>query len=499
MAVSAGHLAGRMETGSLGLVLTTAACSLVLPAILALHRTGSRRAAVMLAIAFAQSAVAGQGYMQVGLLFTLPTAALLLRPDLASIALFARRYALAAGLATLLAAPYLLPVLHFLPELGKHGDPYFRGGQSFAHVPLNLVVADPKFYQTDILGKLPNPFLYSIYVGWIPVLCALAAVFGVRNSGKGPVIAFLAAWAVGALWISTGTPFTLLANAPTSWVAETARGIRHPSVMAGLAVPAILALAAAAVDRAFAARAPRVAFAIGVGETPMRSLSLDLTLLIAIPLIIALADARSFSSVWISTTRLGPELRPVLEALRTPDLQWVQPPYGEQHWIQNAVGMGLKQASNQEPWTWKGHAPPEPVAQASRNGSRPGMTLRNVVDGMPIYTAPEGREYAAVTHPGGGRSVCTARGSGGDIDVGCNLLQPGVLTVKENYWSGWDAYVGGQSAPIGSGQWLEVDLADGVHTIQFRYRPWDVPLGFVLGLAGMGLAIAAWREERPGP
>ncbi|HSD84106.1 MAG TPA: hypothetical protein VLG46_09620, partial [Anaerolineae bacterium] len=68
MAVTGGHLAGRMEHGLVALVLSTAACSLIIAPGLDLALTRRRRSTVLLAIALALAVLAGQGYLQVGVL-----------------------------------------------------------------------------------------------------------------------------------------------------------------------------------------------------------------------------------------------------------------------------------------------------------------------------------------------------------------------------------------------------------------------------------------------
>jgi hypothetical protein len=67
-----------------------------------------------------------------------------------------------------------------------------------------------------------------------------------------------------------------------------------------------------------------------------------------------------------------------------------------------------------------------------------------------------------------------------------------LLVVRENSWSGWRAWIDGQPATLVPGQWLAVALARGPHTIEFRYLPWDVPLGLLLAVAGVALALFCW-------
>ena len=76
----------------------------------------------------------------------------------------------------LLAAPLWVSVLGFLSGYGKPTDPGFGVLQPLQYVPLNLVISDLKFYGTETLGKIGIPAFYVLFVGWIPVICALWSV-----------------------------------------------------------------------------------------------------------------------------------------------------------------------------------------------------------------------------------------------------------------------------------------------------------------------------------
>jgi uncharacterized membrane protein YfhO len=69
------------------------------------------------------------------------------------------------------------------------------------------------------------------------------------------------------------------------------------------------------------------------------------------------------------------------------------------------------------------------------------------------------------------------------------------LTIKENRWAGWRATIAGKNAPLLKGQWLAVELPAGRHTVRFRYRPWDAPLGIILSIFGLALAVYAWKYD----
>src|SRR4029079_11773161 len=117
-----------------------------LPPLVALCRTGRVRDAVLLGLTLGLAGGAGDMYMQGPLLFTLPAAVLLARPDCAWACLLLRRTVLAATIAGLLMAPFVVPFLHFMREFGKGLDIEYKGAQPFAYVPLNLVIGDPAFY-----------------------------------------------------------------------------------------------------------------------------------------------------------------------------------------------------------------------------------------------------------------------------------------------------------------------------------------------------------------
>jgi hypothetical protein len=404
-----------------------------------------------------------------------------------------------------------VPFIHFLPEFTKSTELTFKFSQPFAYVPLNLVIDDPAFYLTRELGKEPHPSLYVNYIGWVPVLLALWAVTLGRSSDERRTIGFLAVQVLLAFLLASAVPLAFIVRlTEPSWLATQLMGVRHVPLVAGLAIPPLLALAGIAVDRLVRATPLRFGFALtrdGVAKSPI---AFDPRWLLVIPLGLALSSARSFGSNWIMTRPLPSEVQPLLDALRTVDAQWVDSPYGEQVFVERAVSMGLKLSSAYQTWQWRDRADPAPVLEASREKIPEGMTRIGSVGGVSLYAAPTGREFAAVRFDDGGRAPCSAHAVGGHVDVVCSTPQPGILTVKENAWTGWRATVDGQATPLlpahtdgsraaaldsgQSGQWLSIALPAGTHTVQFRYRPWDVPLGWFLSLAGLGLALQQWRR-----
>jgi hypothetical protein len=208
------------------------------------------------------------------------------------------------------------------------------------------------------------------------------------------------------------------------------------------------------------------------------------------PALIALYSAYTFGQHWLATQQVNPEVSTVITALSTPSLAWVNTPFGEHFFVAPAVERGLKLPLGVRPWNWHGRPLPPALLEAYRSDPPAGLTLVTVAADVPIYRGPPEREYARVVYADGTFTVCSASGAGGDLDIRCAADRPGRLVVHEYTWSGWQATVGGQRAPLTGDTWLELDLPAGAHSVALRYRPWDVPLGLALALAGLVLTVA---------
>jgi hypothetical protein len=153
--------------------------------------------------------------------------------------------------------------------------------------------------------------------------------------------------------------------------------------------------------------------------------------------------------------------------------------------------MDLKLSPGIRAWNWKERPFPLAVLEASRPGPPPDpATLVGEVDEVPIY-AREGVNYAAVIGPEG-EQPCEASGTGGFINVTCNHSAPGQLVIQENTWTGWRAWRDGERVELKGQSWLQVEAPAGLHEYEFRYLPWDVPLGLCLTLLGIGLCGWLW-------
>jgi hypothetical protein len=389
------------------MVLSSAAAALVWPPLIQLSRAGRRREAVWLGIALGSLLLAGNGYMQVACAFAAPAILLLLPRERRKIL---SRYLLPVGIALLLAAPVLVPFLHFLPEFSKDIQPGFKFAQPLTYVPLNLVITDSAYYESNVLGKLPDFHNYALFIGWVPVLLAFWGLSDSRDREERRAVLFLAVVVFLSFWLASAGPQKLIVQAlPFRPVILFLEGLRFTGLMAGLAVPAILALAGLGLNKLLAVRSWPALQLTGNGGT---ALSMSLRWLLAIPLLLAMLSAKKFGSRWIQVAPEAPQLSSVVAALHTKDLQWVSVPFGEHFWVQSAVARELKLTNSAYlTWHWDDRRRPDPILVASY-GDIAGMTERSRVGNLRILQAPPGQEYSAVTHADGRRTVCSARGLG---------------------------------------------------------------------------------------
>ena len=479
LAVTGGHLASRMELGALNVVIATTMGSLVIAAIIWLYKSPGSRPIAILGLTLAGIILAGSGYMQVGVIALLPAIAFLVFDSNFKLKREWLNFLKAAALALLLAATLLIPFMHFSGNFNKEVDPQFKSAQPLEFIPLNLVIDDVGFYRSEALGKAAFPHLYALYIGWAPVLLALIGIAALENKDKN-IARFMLAGIIFILLTASATPLEFLVE-----YFPGLAGIRHVPQIAGLAVPLILGLAAVGLEQVLSWPWPKLSF--GLNEWSIR---IPASLIVIAILIPNLQSTKQFAQEWIGTDKLTAGVREVISSLKTDNLQWVNPPFGEHFFIEPAIAAGLKLSPGVMTYRWEGREPPTPVLQASRQGPpMEGSEQVDVADGVPVYENPA-PPYAAVYLTNGDYVECAAQGEGGFIAVACENEQNGTLRVLENNFSGWQAELDGQNLPLLDSRWLEVQALSGEHNYIFRYQPWDVPLG--LGFTALGLVASVW-------
>ena len=490
MAVVGGHLAGKMELGAFGVVLSMAACSLVIAPGLALARTAKRRYAILLAITLALAILSGQGYIQVGLVLGIFPAFLVLFPGNPRQRSLLKEFMLAGILAVLLAGVLLVPLLHFYPNIYKNVDPEFSIAQPLEFIPLNLVINDLPFYQSDILKPAPFPHLYANFLGWVPVLLAILALRFVPRSQFRLLLFFLVG--IGLVFLTaSGFTLKLVEN-----FFPPAAGVRHSPQIAGLAIPLILALSGWGLEGLLRINWPKIALIRGNLDTTRPWFAVDTVVFLFIPLAFGLFQAYEFGQYWLVTTYVEPQIYQTVQLLKTDSSQWVNLPFGEHFWVIPGIEAGLKLGIGIRTWDWKDRENPP----LNREGTREDVDkispdFIQTFWGINVVSHPE-NEYAYI-QAGDQKIPCKAQSRGGNIDVTCPDAPAGQLVVQEYYWSGWYAWRDQTPATQLPSKWLSVNAPEGQHYYSFRYWPLDVWLGLLASLIGAVACIILWRKSAP--
>ncbi len=485
--IACGGLAGRMQIGNVPLVLSTAACILVLPAALQLLMRGGIKNAILLGITFGLAIISGQGYLQIGLMICLIPLILFFLVERAPQGLIQlksdwRYFLLALILGCLIAAPLLVPFGHISSIFGKDLDPAFGSSQPLKYNLLNLVVDDPGFFLAPTLGKAAFPYLYINYIGWLPVLLAIWGMVYAPQQFRKYVIGFCIAISLVYL-CSSAELFKWLDILP---IGELFAGIRNPGPIQSLAVPFILVLAGFGGEDLLKREWPKLSLAtlqqnqnLGIIDTGAIKWAVILLFML-----FNLKAASDFSNEWLYMLPMAMDTQKLMEPLKTVEAQWVQPPWGEYLWLPGAFENGIKIRSYFRPWRLD--TPEMPPAYLQMSNFKEDANLpefeKNWGDYV-ILRRPDSL-YAYITD-GETKLACQAKAQGGNVDVHCNSPKSGILIVMERSLSGWNVWSDGKRTNLVGGTWLSVQTDPGQHNYSFRYQPWDAPLGIVL-------AVLAW-------
>jgi hypothetical protein len=441
-----------------------------------------------LTAAMALLILSGEGYIQVGSALTLlPMLAIFVFLEPGENHRAIKDYALVLGLAAMIAGVFLVPFLHFLPQMYKDSDPGLRNFPPLETIPLSLVIRDLNYYRTPNLGS--NPYLYTHMntIGWVPVLLALAAPQLAPSRLKKMLWVFITG--IGLVFLVTSLDLPKLLAETFPMITR----LRHLTVASGLVVPLVVTLAAISLDRLIHHSALRVILQNTKGVV----VSASLAQIVVIPLsVLSIGPLYNISQEFLVTRDISATAADV-QPLQTSSTQWVDPPFGFYDWTIHALAQGMKISNTWRPWSWKDHVNPQPYLKASPKSGSEEL-------GTPVLESENYRyfkdlqaEYAYVSGNAGAEAVpCRTNSQAGNINVTCTVEQPGTLTIHENAWSGWQAWVDGKRIPLQNTQWLSVKALPGTHIYQFRYLPLDVLLGILISIAGIVLTILIPRRGR---
>ena len=487
-----GHMASRLELGTVGMTLSLAAAWLCMVGLFDYLERPSLVKAVLNGVFIGTFLVSGQGYMQLALVLSIPLWGCLAwywgwfrQPR----HIIVHHLGWMLGIALLIAAPLVLNNLVYGRYFAKFGDINLIMAQPMERVFLNLMLDDFELSKSDLYNPLPYPWAYSVFIGVQPVLLACALWALIRQ----PVHRAMAVFALVQLFLASMEPLKWLIATQIRWLADNAAVLRFLLLLNGLVAVAVLALAALGLHALLTAP-----WWQALGQR-IRKASWLLPVLGG-GLIVAVLGGHlwqlyQFGRIWIHVTpaRTG-DTNLIGHDIANQPLGYVDL---EGDWmIFTLLDERIKISDLHMSW-WIHQSTPPPARYRVTQELTPGFTLLHEYwDGWKLIGRTDPAfAYAAFIDATGAPSECQATALGGHVDVACTASSPGFVHVYEHALPGWIATVNGTMVPVETQDgWIRVPVPAGPVAVSFRFAPWQAPAGLVL--AGVGWCLAVYQLLR---
>jgi hypothetical protein len=113
-------------------------------------------------------------------------------------------------------------------------------------------------------------------------------------------------------------------------------------------------------------------------------------------------------------------------------------------------------------------------------------------------------EAPAVASHQGNSGVVDSQFSPGRVEARVQAAGPSLVVINEAYYTGWRAWIDGQSAKIvhANHLFMGIHVPDGEHTVLLEYRPTAIPVGIgattgALVTVGLIVLVVGLRRARP--
>ncbi|MFM2033261.1 MAG: hypothetical protein RLZZ297_2026, partial [Chloroflexota bacterium] len=184
IAMLGGHMGARLELGSVGMPLATAAAWLAFVALYAFVRTPSRWSATASGAALGMLWISGQGYFQLGIALVIPLFGVYTWyygwwEDNRGAKLLLTIW---CGLLSIaIAAPLIVNLVAYNGIFSKDYDLEFSFAQPIERALLNMVVGTFDVAKTTALNPFAFAWAYSTYIGLMSLLLAVVTPFVVKD------------------------------------------------------------------------------------------------------------------------------------------------------------------------------------------------------------------------------------------------------------------------------------------------------------------------------
>lgn len=529
-----GHIIGYFSgVGSVGLGLSYVYVVWVIAATLALRKTPSPRNAVLFALSVALLFLASNLYFFVytaialGFIMGCETLRVAVRKqEWQTYRTFLIYLVQGSLLALAFSAIVALPQIEVIPYLAKPGiDDTTIAGQPIEALFNNFIISDNAYYQTSLFNLYGHMVGHYSYIGVLPFLFLLGVPLTWHYGKKREIL-----WLIGILCFGltyaagTHTPlWNFYRNLPG------AGSLRFPERAIGLALIAILALAAIGLDKWWQLSKGKI-YTVTLesgsgGSEPPVVLGINLTRIVGIVI--------AFAAVWgiyqgnmqhLSLSRRNPDNDNALAFVRNeigdrefhllvpvdfPPLATSQSNIGQingpQTWVMN-------RGTSPQDWVQIMHLgaeyalmfsdilPPEQMGRNEQIATFAGFTLYRLPDAMPYAytTAWETTFTQALTEaPDFVTPLTAARPSLRRIHIQATTSANQRLVAAESYYPGWQAFIDDTPVPLEQFDgFLSIRTVEGNHEYSFYFDPLIPKIGILLTFLAIPYGFWVYWQNR---
>lgn len=511
-----GHIACRLEVGSIGLPLSLAAGWLAIVSLYSFMQHPSRMRAVLAGVAVGTLLLAGQGYYQVGFILFMPILLLLAyRMNLfalprAELWQYGGAFALVA---VGVAAPFLYSFVAYGQYFDKDRDMSLYSTMSVIKLMLNWLNSDVEMAYSATYNVVPFPYLYSTYIGYATVILAILGIVVVREKYLMRMYDFFALLVLFVYMIASGDILRLLMSLNIDAINNAISTLRYVVVLNGYGTLGIIIMAMLSLHYLLTVRVliqfawhyrnlkNRVLLRVRLSVRQERWLSYTLNSVIALGLLWNLSGMYRFNSTWIRPAFLYEKsLQDFVDSFeRIPRNQLVD--VGGD-WLQMQImHAGYKIYNPHLSW-WFGQREGINYKYAFLESIPENFSLLYTSDNVWFMSVNEDvtANYALLTHTDGTVLPCDATAYAGTVSVTCTSTQPGHVRIFEHAMTGWYVWLDGQRVTPTDDPWMTVALSAGTHKLEYRFLPISTILGIVHAcvtwLGVLAFCIWEWWRQR---
>lgn len=483
-----GHMMCRLEIGSIGLPLSIAAAWLFIISMISYIHSPSRTRALVVSICAGSLLLAGQGYMQLAIVLSLPLWAWYAYTQ----NLFERHRfvwrdaAWVTVIALFMAAPIYVSSAFTSGLYWKETELSNKFDMPISKILINLLIDDFDVVRSDIYNNFAFPYAYGTYIGITSFVFAIAGYHWLNDSRYKLLYRTFAILSACAAILASGYPKTWMIELQIQPFSDFAAGVRYIILFNSFVALGILTLAMFGIHGLLTTKM--------IDWPPFLQRFKIVPIKVIVVVVLLVSNVQSmyqFGSNWLIEVDQYPSTTATfMEDIKELPVGYIM---GPDWMVIPFMSHNIKISEMIFSWRFvEFKFPPAAYVLTNEPPSANWEVIKAYDGGWILYrTNDPASVYAQVTPPKGRPTTCQVDYAlAGKVDLTCTTDEGGKLVVLEHDMPEWRATVNNQvvQPSVGTG-WITLNIPAGTTTIQLRYQPWYIIPSLIVGMLGWSLAI----------